>query len=188
MKIICKSQDIRDVVKNFQTQDDPENVLKSIEPKLEEYKNGNWKAMPNDPLYKALTLSEFSNGALLISSIPEHFRTFAIDMMRKLQQEHSLTTVSEKGTAEIAVLAFVRCLRTQSRITHLLERDSLSETDITFISILSKELDRANRHYLSAIQTLNMQKRSLMKVNIKTNTAIIGEKQIIQENQNVTPI
>ncbi len=42
---------------------------------------------------------------------------------------------------------------------------------------LSKELDRAHRQFLSALETLKAIQQPAMKVNIKTNTAFVGENQ-----------
>jgi len=47
---------------------------------------------------------------------------------------------------------------------------------------MSKEVDRANRHFLSALQTLKEIKQPELKVNIKTNAAFFGEKQEFNNN------
>ena len=51
-----------------------------------------------------------------------------------------------------------------------------------FYKVASQELDRANRHYLASIQTLKAMKQSPMQDNIKTDTAIIGQNQLVQAN------
>ena len=46
----------------------------------------------------------------------------------------------------------------------------------------SKELDRANRHYLTVLQALRTIKEQPLKITLKANTAIIGQNQIVQAN------
>jgi hypothetical protein len=46
-----------------------------------------------------------------------------------------------------------------------------------WIALLSKDLDRANKHFLASIQTLRLMKQAPLQVNINTN---IGQNQVIQ--------
>ncbi len=140
------------------------------------------------PTFRAMTLSEFKNGILMINSISEQYRTFAIDMLRQILEEYGCTMVSEKATAELVVISYVRTLDIQSRLRASLDRPEKHEVNMVYINILSKELDRANRHYLASLQTLRMLNQPSLSVTVKTNTAIIGQNQLIQENQNVNPI
>ena len=55
------------------------------------------------------------------------------------------------------------------------------------MAVMGKELDRANRHYLTAIQTLRMLKQPPMQLNIRANTAVVGQNQIVQANTNNEP-
>ncbi len=94
---------------------DPKEVLKRAQGKLnglkkegdEEYEG---KTTAQDDLFKAMTLSEFKNGALLVTVIPEQYKTFGIDLMGKLQEEYGCTTPSEKATAELATVNYIRTL------------------------------------------------------------------------------
>ncbi|QQG43972.1 MAG: hypothetical protein HYW86_03860 [Candidatus Roizmanbacteria bacterium] len=139
-------------------------------------------------LFKAMTLNEFQNGALMVSSLDESYRTFAIDMLRKLQKEYSCTTISEQATAELVTINYIRTLEIQNLMNTYISSGQISELRIKVMAVLSKELDRANRHYLTSIQALRMLKQPQVNFNIKTNTAILGQNQVIQENQNVKPM
>lgn len=152
-----------------------------------EYKLTKEWTSKDDPVFRAMTLSEFKNGALMITVIGEQYRTFGIDMLKKLQAEYNCAATSEQATVELIVISFIRVLELQRRINNYIN-DQMSKLDILFFAILSKELDRANRQYSAALQTLRMLKQPSLNVNIKTNTAIVGQNQIIQENQNVNPI
>lgn len=142
----------------------------------------------DDPLSRAMTLFEFQNGALMVSSIPDQYRTFAVDMSRRLQEDYHCSLQSEKALAELATINFIRTIEVQRKITNFLDINSLTDNGVKYLAIMSKELDRANRHFLAAIQTLNMLKQPPVRVNVKADTAILGQNQFIQENKNVKPI
>lgn len=180
-------EEIREHLKLNKLQIDPDNVLREVD---KEFRDGNYGSVavdPNSNLFKALTLVEFDNGTLMFTVVPEQYRTFAIDMMRQLQKEYACELPSEKAITELITLSFVRILELQRRINNYIS-SSINRTDLTFFALLSKDLDRANRQYLSGLQTLRMLKQPSINVSIKTNTAIVGQNQLIQENQNVNPI
>lgn len=200
---------IRKEISKYKSGDDPEIILSEVGNGLAEAaKNGrdpDLMATMSD--FKALTLNEFSNGTLMTEVIPDKYRTFAIEMLRKLQQDYNCQTVAEKALAELATINYIRTLDLQERIMESLstqksmsyshnscERDlnighvkSLNACERTFIelkflNILSKEYDRANRQFLMAIQTLKMMKQPPLKVSIRTESAVFGQNQIIQTN------
>jgi hypothetical protein len=141
----------------------------------------------NEDFARAMSLNEFDNGVLLSSCFSNIFKTLAIDLMRKFQQEYECTTFSERATAEMAALSYVRTLETQRRITNYLDKGTFTDIGVQYLSVLGKELDRANRHYLTAVQALRMLKQPPMQLNIKTNTAVFGQNQVVQ-TKNDKPI
>jgi hypothetical protein len=165
---------------NAITEDDPKSVLKDIEKDLSAHTNGIVKS--NSKLYKAITLNEFQNGVLMTSVIPSQYRTFAIDMCRKLQEEFRCEFISEKSLCELVTVSYIRTLEIQRRINNLFTEGLSGDIEVRFLAILSKELDRANRHYITAIQNLKMSKQPPMKVVITTDKAIIGQNQLFQGN------
>lgn len=153
-----------------------------------EYKLTTEWTSKDDPVFRAMTLSEFKNGGLMVSSIPDQYRTFAIDMSLRLQEDYNCTLQSEKALAELATINFIRTIEVQRKITNYLDMNSLNDNGVKYLAIMSKELDRANRHFIAAIQTLKMLKQPPVSVNVKATTAFVGQNQLIQENQNVNPI
>jgi hypothetical protein len=158
---------------------DPDFILKEVEKELVD-NSGKQEMIPASNLYKSMTLFEFEKGILLVSVIPEMYRTFAIDLSRKLQAEFDCQTPSGKATAELAALNFVRTMEIQRKIVSYLVRDTISEISVRYLAVLSKELDRANRHYLTAVQVLKTMNQPPFSVNVKTQTAVIGQNQIVQ--------
>lgn len=169
--------------KNIYTHLDPSYVLKKADELLLNPKEGGPTSDPSDLVFKALTLNEFNKGSLLSCSVSEHYKTFGINLMRELQEEYRCTTTSEKATAELAAVSFIRTLDLQRRLTNYLEIGKFTDIGVGYLSVLSKDLDRANRHYLTAIQTLRLLKQPVLQVNIRTDTAIVGQNQIVQNNE-----
>lgn len=178
---------IRNELANLKNGDDPIRVLKDAEEKLMSMGNGNQGILVDNPVFKAMTLREFENGTLLTTIVPSMFATIGIDLMRKIQKEYACVSESEKSIAELASASFVRALDAQGRIKRYLDGGELTGIGVQYLAVMSKELDRANRHYLSAIQTLRSLRQPPMQLNIRTNTAVIGQNQIVQTNENNEP-
>lgn len=163
--------------------DDPTMVLKGVEKEISKSKGGtNLPTRVESNLFKSMTLFEFDNGVLLATAVPEQYKTFGIDFMRNLQKEHDCQTSSEKATAELVAVNYIRTLEIERRMTAYLAINSLTEVGIKYLAIMSKELDRANRHYLTSIQVLRNLKQLPFQLTLKANTAVIGQNQIVQAN------
>lgn len=162
------------------TANDPDFVLEETGKELVGKFDKQESIIPASNLYKSLTLLEFEKGILLISIVPEMYRTFAIDLSRRLQAEFDCQTASEKATAELAALNYVRALEAQNRINSYLTIGTFTEVGVKFLAIISKEFDRANRHFLTAVQVLKTMNQPPLSVSVKTQTAIIGQNQIVQ--------
>jgi len=178
----AKSLDeIKDFIKGSDTGFDAQYILRKADKEMENLIEP--KEFTSDTnYYKAMTLFEFDKGVLLINSIPEHFRVFALDFSKNLQSEFKCTTASEKSLAEVTSLNFVRTLWIQDRIRAYFGIGSITYTGVRYLDVLSRELDRANRHYLNSLQTLKMIRQPMLEVNIKTQTAVVGQNQIVQSN------
>ena len=171
----------RDDLGLLHTGDDPNVVRRNALEKLRE-DHGSYMSKGDDVVFKAMTLGEFENGTLLTVAVPELYRTFAIDLMRRFHEEYKCQTPSEKATAELAAENYVRVLDLQRRMTNYLSKDSVTDLGLRFLDILSKEMDRAQRHYLTTIQTLKSLRQPPMQLNIKASTAVVGQNQIVQSN------
>lgn len=177
----AKAADINEFIKQCAIGDDPIAILEQAQHELDNTKDIQGTATQSS-LYKALTLFEFDKGILMASAIPERYRAFSIDFSRNLQKEYQCETPSEKATAELVAINFIRTLEIQYKINSYLGRGEITDMGVRYLAVLSKELDKANRHYLSALQTLKVIKQPALEVNIKTQTAVVGQNQIVQSN------
>lgn len=177
--------EIKDRIGGCKNQDDPDIVLKEADNELSKVKEGiNQSVGVESNVFKSMTLLEFDNGTLLATVVAVQYRTFGIDLMRNLQKEYNCQTPSEKATAELTALNYIRTLEIQNRINRYLAIGTLTDTGVRYLAIMSKELDRANRHYLTAVQVLKNMKQLPFQLTLKTNTAVIGQNQIVQSNTN----
>lgn len=175
--------EVREELANLSHKDDPKYVLREAEKKMMGMEKKDFSAGGDDPVFKAMTLREFDNGTLLTLAASKETSTFAIDLMRKIQQEYVCVTASEKAVAELASACFIRALEMQRRIKAYLDIGTFTGIGVQYVSVLSKDLDRANRQYLTAIQTLGALRQPPMKLSIRTNTAVIGQNQMVQTNE-----
>jgi len=173
-------EEIRDSIKNSATGFDAWYILEQADREMKGFKEPT-EIVSNTNYYKAMTLFEFDKGVLLLNAIPELHRIFALEFSKNLQAEYNCVTPSEKSVAEIVCLNFVRTLEIQRKIKDALERMK-TRYDIQYLAVLSKELDRAERHYLTSLQALKMLRSPSFEVNIKTDTAVVGQNQIVQAN------
>lgn len=178
-KDLISNESAEEYYSKLHTGYDPQTILEAGRIEARKYK-GKRGLSDEDSLFKAMSIFEFDNGLLLTTSVPEGFRTFSIEMSLNLQKEYDCITTSEKATAELMALNYIRILAVQQKIGNLFGEGRYSELSLKYLAILSKELDRANRHYLCMLQTLKMIKQPMLAVNIKTQTAVVGQNQVIQ--------
>ncbi len=179
-KALITKKNIEDMLGRMGTDADPTIVRKRAFELIKGSKDGD-QFSPNDTsLVRAMSLSEFTNGILLSTGVSMRSRTFAIDLMRRFQKVYACETHSEKATAELAAASYVRALDIQSILSNFINKDSYGDLTIRAISVLGKELDRANRHYLTAIQALRILKQPSVQLNIRADTAVVGQNQAVQ--------
>jgi hypothetical protein len=174
----------RGLISKLETDYEPHEVIEKAALALSGTKSKLKEIEARTCVFNAMTLSEFENGTLLTTIVPEAFRAFGLNMLRQLQKDYECTLIGEKATAELVTTTYIRTLVIQKRLDFYLERTELNKADLAFIAILSKEQDRSTRQYLAALQTLRMMKIPPLQLNLRTDTAIFGQNQIIQENRN----
>jgi len=174
---------IEEELRGSSTEYDPSIVLKRAKEEIEGKKETAYAIEPKSNTFKAMTLYEFDKGLLMLTTIADQYKTFAIDHSRKLQKEFNCETVAEKSLCEITTVNFIRSLEIQRKINNLFSQNGLSKLDVEYFTQLSKELDRAQRHYISSLQTLRSFKQPTFKLSVKADTAVVGQNQIIQTNK-----
>lgn len=121
-------------------------------------------------------------GYAVSNSAGEPYEKLALEMKRGIEKEFDCQSISEKALVDLAVNAYIRNLRYSWKMNE--NQTYLGQKFDGYRNYLSKEIDRAQRHYISAIETLKCFKQSSLKVSVKTNNAFIGENQQFNNNQN----
>ncbi len=135
----------------------------------------------NDAVLKAMALYEFDKGVLMSMGLTDTAQPFAIQLSQDYQKEYKCETVSRRSLAELAALNYCRILDIQRRISSYLGRGEFTDMGVKYLSMLSKDLDRAQRHYLTSMHALEMGLQQPLTVSIRTNTANIAGQQAIQQ-------
>jgi len=117
------------------------------------------------------------NDFSIIESAEPRYRGMIINLRRNLIKEFQCVTYSEKVLVDLAAGAYARNLSLSSQLSHIANRKEITALTNSYISILSKEIDRANRQFITAIETLKQFRQPGLKVNIKTNNAFISQSQ-----------
>jgi hypothetical protein len=180
-KLVTKRsvEEVKNIVLNSGTGFDAKHVFNKAAEEMESFKDT--KGLTSDSyLYKAMTIYEFDKGILLSNAIPELYRVFALEFSKNLQNDYKCVDQGGKSLAEMVALNFVRTIYMQERISAYIRMGSITDTGAKYLDFLSRDMDRAQRHYLASLQALKTLHSPSFEVNIKANTALVGQNQAVQ--------
>jgi len=177
------NDEVVEIVKGLKFSFSPNEALLGAGKELSEFKAGRTEVSNRQNISLAMSLYEFDNAGLLVAGVSEEYRTFVNDFSKKLQLENDCQKESEKSLAHITALNFVRIMQIQAKIRAYLSKDSVTDIGVGYLNVMSKELDRAERHYLTSLQTLRMIKMPQLEVSIRTQNAFVGNNQLLQKNE-----
>jgi len=123
------------------------------------------------------------SGCALMESIEPSYRGFALQLRKSLQQEFDCKNPSEIALVDQVVNSHIRKITYSKLLESHNEPKWLSHEKVALLNFYSREIDRAHRQFISAIETLRFIKQPSIKVNVKTNNAFIGENQQFNNNQ-----
>lgn len=167
----------------------PENILKSVSKLLDQYEAASpkdKKAMgekTNLELSKAITLFSLDNHYLSSMTTGENYRTFLMEFTDELYKEFNCKTPIEKSLAQTAAMSFVRTLEFGHILSSFARQDYTTKEKNAYYTNIGKEVDRAHRHYISALTTLKQLKSPNLSVTVKTEAAFIANNQQINATE-----
>jgi len=127
----------------------------------------------------------FENGISIIDVVEERYRGMMIELKNNIIKEYNCKTYSEIALVDLAINAYSRNL-TLSR--YLINTNAMGHTTAllnNYLSVISKEIDRANRHFITALETLRQFKQPELTVNVRTKNAFIAQNQNLINSQNI---
>lgn len=101
----------------------------------------------------------------------------------QLIADYNCESADEKALVEVIAMAFARILVYTKILSGGLDLSFYAKRDDKFFEIAGKELDRANRHFLSALAVLRQLKSLPIELNINTKNAFISQNQQINTNK-----
>jgi hypothetical protein len=121
----------------------------------------------------------------LMSSFRNEYRGMAKEFSDQLIKDYNCTTVAEKALVEIIANAFIRIIDNSRRLNDNLGDGgtTINENKTKYFTMLSLQIDRANRQFLNALVALKQFKAPTIEMNIKTNTAFISNNQQVNVNK-----
>lgn len=168
---------------------DPLGVMKKFAKALTNHSNNTGEA--KDKAYREM--EKLYPQAVSATSLETHARVgdvggtklgpLAIELTRQLITEFDCKTAAEKTIAEVAAAAYTRILRYSTALNNAYEVNNATTELNKFMSVMSMEIDRANRQYLTAIHTLKTFKQPSVNVTFNAKTAFVAQNQ----NVNAAP-
>jgi hypothetical protein len=116
----------------------------------------------------------------LVETVNPSYRGLAIEFTDQIIREYDCKTNSEKALATFIANAYIRTIDNSRRFNSCAEAgEHLSDERTRYLAMLSKQIDRANRQFLSALTTLKQIKSPVIEMNIRTKNAFIAQNQQI---------
>jgi len=163
---------------------DKKRLLKELgEEILPKYLKGSLKEQKEiekrlqDKSLALLRIFESESHVNLMESFTESYRMTAKEMVSKMIDEYQCTNEAEKAIAGTITNAYIRILDNSRRLNNELECRDISHNRNTYISMLSKQVDRANRQFLSALLTLKQLKAPSIEMNVRATNAFVSQNQ-----------
>jgi len=121
--------------------------------------------------------------APLWESVSNEYAMLATEFARQLVEEYDCKTASEKALTQVVANAFTRIMEFSNTLGKCRNIEYTKNELNGYYSMISKELDRANRHFTSALAMLRQVKAPLLKINVTAKTAFIAKNQQLNVNQ-----
>jgi len=119
----------------------------------------------------------------LMESFTDKYQMTVREMSKTMISEFNCSNEAEKALVGLIVNAYMRVLDNSRRLDNELEGRNITHERNVYIANLSKQIDRANRQFISALLTLKQLKAPTIEMNIKANTAFVSNHQQINVNK-----
>lgn len=139
-------------------------------------------AESNDLVVEVMLALETDTHTALMGTFNAEYRGLAKELSEQIIKEHGLVSSTEKILAELIANSFIRVIDNSRRLNNELECREITPNKNVYISLLSKQVDRANRQFLSALLTLKQLKSPTIEMNIKTKNTFVAQNQQVNTN------
>lgn len=160
--------------------DNPAVVLMQLGKLLDRMNDGVMEAdkdIADETIGKGVALLNLDTHFLLSIATKDEYRSFSIELASQLISEYDCKTASEKALAQLTAQAHVRALQYARSFNNAVAIGDATPNLNTFFAIMSKEIDRANRQFITGLTTLKQIKNPVIAVTLKTHAAFIAQNQ-----------
>jgi len=118
----------------------------------------------------------------LRETVSGELKTWVTDLASGLVEEYQCNTSLERSLCEIIANSYGRIISTSKLMEEDLKLNYPSKEKMQYLTILSKELDRQNRTYFAAINTLMEIKTPNMSISLNSTNTFLAQNQQIHPN------
>jgi len=149
---------------------------------------GEEKEKIGEKLDKSITqyfmVQGLNNSFPLTRITDEIFEPLAVSLNERLIQEYQCYDAGSKALSQSVANSFVRVLQYSNAMRCALKLEYLTKEKTEYYKMLSKELDRANRHFQNGLSLLKQFHAPSFGLNIKTKATFIAQNQQFNTNKN----
>jgi hypothetical protein len=107
------------------------------------------------------------------------------ELAKQIIKDYGCATGIEKALASDIAHSYIKTLDNSRRLNNEFNCENLTKTRNEYISILSKQTDRAHRQFLSGLMILKQLKAPAIELNIRANTAFVSQNQQINVDKKI---
>ncbi|MCX6766846.1 MAG: hypothetical protein NT170_03680 [Candidatus Moranbacteria bacterium] len=179
VKIRTLDEAKRIAIRSYMAVFEPNAALKELaEKQLPGMRNG--QEITGEVLKNADKVSlafSLESGHALVESIEPKYRSFALQFKKDLEKEFDCKTASERALVDQAVNSHIRKISYSKSMMMRRDPGFLSHYKTGYLMFLSKEVDRAHRQFISAIETLKYCKQPTVRINVRSENSFMSQNQ-----------
>jgi len=119
----------------------------------------------------------------LVCAVKDEYKPLAVEFANQLFKEYEVKSSGEKALVQVIINSYIQLLHNSRRYNNNSDVEFLSPERTKHLAMLGKQIDRANRQFLSALSMLHQMKSPPLNVNIKAHTAFIAQNQQLNNNE-----
>lgn len=126
------------------------------------------------------------NGKVVEGSVNNWHQKHVIRLRKQLISEHQAQSASELMIIDLAINAYFRSLQTLKIYSSLMQNKdgtvNYDQIKINMLKELGKQIETANKHFLSAITLLKEMKQPRINIKVNSKQAFVGQNQQFNKN------
>lgn len=139
-----------------------------------------------DKQQEAMMINGVVNGKVVEGSVNTWHQKQVLKLRKQLIAEYQVTGVSELMIIDLAINAYFRSLHSSRLYSCVVQKPdatmSFDHPRINMLKELNKQIENANRQYISAITLLKELKQPAINIKVQSKQAFVGQNQQFNKN------